>query len=243
MPLPVSGASHLGRLLSSRLWRELRVALCRAVGFRLVSDGLALAPLNPALPPQLRHCGALGSGRPLPRHPGAEHPCHPAQAAPDGVRRPARRHRGRALVGTCGHIEVILHDDDSVEATDNGRRLPRGHQTPHRPVRRRHRLHQTPRRRIGGGSYAASGGLHGVGGSVVNALSARLDIEVYRHGRTHAISFRRGTPGTYYTCPGPDAACTPARSLRQTTNPQVADRRPRASPGRPPDSSRTPSSP
>ncbi|NEB72396.1 DNA topoisomerase IV subunit B, partial [Streptomyces fulvissimus] len=51
--------------------------------------------------------------------------------------------------------------------------------------------------KFGGGSYAASGGLHGVGASVVNALSARLDIEVDRDGGTHAISFRRGVPGAF----------------------------------------------
>ncbi|MGZ4632447.1 MAG: DNA gyrase/topoisomerase IV subunit B, partial [Actinomycetes bacterium] len=51
--------------------------------------------------------------------------------------------------------------------------------------------------KFGGGSYAASGGLHGVGASVVNALSARLDVEVDRSAKTHAISFRRGVPGTF----------------------------------------------
>ena len=49
--------------------------------------------------------------------------------------------------------------------------------------------------KFGGGSYAATGGLHGVGASVVNALSARLDVEVDRDGKTHAMSFRRGVPG------------------------------------------------
>jgi DNA gyrase subunit B len=51
--------------------------------------------------------------------------------------------------------------------------------------------------KFGGGSYAATGGLHGVGASVVNALSARLDVEVDRGGKTHAMSFRRGVPGTF----------------------------------------------
>ena len=49
--------------------------------------------------------------------------------------------------------------------------------------------------KFGGGSYAASGGLHGVGACVVNALSARLDVEVDRGGKTYAMSFRRGEPG------------------------------------------------
>ncbi|MBX6768060.1 MAG: DNA topoisomerase IV subunit B, partial [Actinomadura rubrobrunea] len=51
--------------------------------------------------------------------------------------------------------------------------------------------------KFGGVSYTASGGLHGVGASVVNALSARLDVEVDREGHTHAISFRRGLPGEF----------------------------------------------
>jgi DNA gyrase subunit B len=51
--------------------------------------------------------------------------------------------------------------------------------------------------KFGGSSYAATGGLHGVGASVVNALSARLDVEVDRGAKTHAISFRRGVPGEF----------------------------------------------
>ena len=50
--------------------------------------------------------------------------------------------------------------------------------------------------KFGGGSYAASGGLHGVGASVVNALSERLDVEVDRGGKTWAMSFHRGEPGS-----------------------------------------------
>jgi DNA gyrase subunit B len=68
--------------------------------------------------------------------------------------------------------------------------------------------------KFGGGSYAASGGLHGVGASVVNALAARLDVEVDRGGHTHAISFRRGTPGSFAAL-GPDAAFEPGSGLRK----------------------------
>ncbi|MEU5023641.1 DNA gyrase/topoisomerase IV subunit B [Streptomyces milbemycinicus] len=121
-----------------------------------------------------------------------------------------------ALAGACDHIEVVLHDDGSVEVTDNGRGIPVDNEprTGLSGVEIAYtKLHAGGK--FGGGSYAASGGLHGVGASVVNALSARLDIEVDRHGRTHAISFRRGTPGTY-TGPGPDAPFTPAQGLRRT---------------------------
>ncbi|MFF4018749.1 type IIA DNA topoisomerase subunit B [Streptomyces sp. NPDC001843] len=122
-----------------------------------------------------------------------------------------------ALAGACDHIEVILHDDGSVEVTDNGRGIPVDTEprTGLSGVEIAYtKLHAGGK--FGGGSYTASGGLHGVGASVVNALSARLDIEVDRHGRTHTISFRRGTPGTY-TGPGPDAPFTPAQGLHRST--------------------------
>ena len=51
--------------------------------------------------------------------------------------------------------------------------------------------------KFGGGGYKVSGGLHGVGASVVNALAARLDVEVDRAGKTYGMSFRRGEPGTF----------------------------------------------
>ena len=68
--------------------------------------------------------------------------------------------------------------------------------------------------KFGAGSYNATGGLHGVGASVVNALSARLDVEVDRGGTTHAMSFRRGVPGVF-AGDGPDAPFTPGNRLRK----------------------------
>ncbi|MGW1588443.1 DNA gyrase/topoisomerase IV subunit B [Streptomyces sp. NPDC002386] len=103
-----------------------------------------------------------------------------------------------ALGGYCDHIEVILHDDASVEVRDNGRGIPVDVE-PKTGLSGVEvvmtKLHAGGK--FGGGSYAASGGLHGVGASVVNALSARLDVEVDRSGNTHAISFRRGVPGAF----------------------------------------------
>ncbi|OIK23347.1 DNA gyrase/topoisomerase IV subunit B [Streptomyces malaysiense] len=103
-----------------------------------------------------------------------------------------------ALGGYCDHIEVILHDDASVEVRDNGRGIPVDVE-PKTGLSGVEvvmtKLHAGGK--FGGGSYAASGGLHGVGASVVNALSARLDVEVDRDGVTHAISFRRGVPGAF----------------------------------------------
>ncbi|HMG28884.1 MAG TPA: DNA topoisomerase IV subunit B [Jiangellaceae bacterium] len=114
-----------------------------------------------------------------------------------------------ALAGHCSTIEVTLHADGSVEVRDDGRGIPVD-------VHQRSglsgvevvftKLHAGGK--FGGGSYAASGGLHGVGASVVNALSARLDVEVDRDGRTHAMSFRRGEPGVFDAA-GPDAAFAP----------------------------------
>ena len=103
-----------------------------------------------------------------------------------------------ALGGHCDHIEVILHHDGSVEVRDNGRGMPvdiepRTGLTGVEVVFTK--LHAGGK--FGGGSYTASGGLHGVGASVVNALSSRLDVEVDRGGKTYAMSFRRGEPGSF----------------------------------------------
>ncbi|WP_231515534.1 DNA gyrase/topoisomerase IV subunit B [Herbidospora cretacea] len=103
-----------------------------------------------------------------------------------------------ALAGYCSLIEVELHPDGSIEVRDDGRGIPvdiepksglAGVELVYT------KLHAGGK--FGGGSYGASGGLHGVGASVVNALSSRLDVEVDRDGRVHEISFRRGVPGIF----------------------------------------------
>ena len=103
-----------------------------------------------------------------------------------------------ALGGHCKNILVVLHADGSVEVTDDGRGIPvdaekktglSGVEVVFT------KLHAGGK--FGGGSYVATGGLHGVGASVVNALSARLDVEVDKDGATWAMSFRRGTPGEF----------------------------------------------
>ncbi|GAA2732973.1 DNA topoisomerase IV subunit B [Streptomyces nogalater] len=121
-----------------------------------------------------------------------------------------------ALAGVCDRIEVILHDDGSVEVRDNGRGIPvdvepRTGLSGVEVVMTK--LHAGGK--FGGGSYAASGGLHGVGASVVNALSARLDVEVDRGGHTHAISFRRGVPGAF-AADGAEARFEAKSGLRKT---------------------------
>ncbi|MET9555852.1 DNA topoisomerase IV subunit B [Streptomyces sp. NPDC006645] len=118
-----------------------------------------------------------------------------------------------ALGGYCDRIEVILHEDGSVEVKDNGRGIPVDIE-PKTGLSGVEvvltKLHAGGK--FGGGAYAASGGLHGVGASVVNALSARLDVEVDLHSATHTISFRRGVPGMF-TESGPDAPFDPANGL------------------------------
>ena len=111
-----------------------------------------------------------------------------------------------AIAGHCSRISVTLHSDGSVEVSDNGRGIPvdvepKTKLTGVEVVMTK--LHAGGK--FGGGSYTASGGLHGVGASVVNALSARLDVEVDRSAKIHTMSFRRGVPG-YFDGEGPDGA-------------------------------------
>lgn len=103
-----------------------------------------------------------------------------------------------ALGGFGTRIDVVLHADGSVEVRDQARGIPvdiepRTGLTGVEVVFTK--LHAGGK--FGGGSYAASGGLHGVGASVVNALSERLDVEVDRGGKTWAMSFHRGEPGVF----------------------------------------------
>ncbi|SEG05715.1 DNA topoisomerase IV subunit B [Actinacidiphila yanglinensis] len=121
-----------------------------------------------------------------------------------------------ALAGHGDRIEVVLRSDSSIEVRDNGRGIPVDVE-PKTGLSGVEvvmtKLHAGGK--FGGGSYAASGGLHGVGASVVNALSARLDVEVDRGGHTHSISFRRGVPGVFAES-GPDAAFEPASGVNRT---------------------------
>ena len=103
-----------------------------------------------------------------------------------------------ALAGHGSRIEVVLHGDGSVEVRDRARGIPVDIE-PRTGLSGVEvvftKLHAGGK--FGGGSYAASGGLHGVGASVVNALSERLDVEVDRGGKTWAMSFHRGEPGLF----------------------------------------------
>jgi DNA gyrase subunit B len=120
-----------------------------------------------------------------------------------------------ALAGHGTRIEVILHDDHSAEVRDNGRGIPVDVE-PKTGLNGVElvmtRLHAGGK--FGGGSYTASGGLHGVGASVVNALGSRLDVQVDREGAEWAMSFRRGVPGEFGG-PGPDTPFRKAGGLHR----------------------------
>ena len=126
-----------------------------------------------------------------------------------------------ALAGACDHIIVTLHDDGSVEVADNGRGIPvdvepKTKLTGVEVVLTK--LHAGAK--FGNSSYGASGGLHGVGSSVVNALSSRLDVEVDRDGKTHYMAFHQGHPGVYSDAdpkhPSPDSPFKKTRKNRPT---------------------------
>jgi DNA gyrase subunit B len=120
-----------------------------------------------------------------------------------------------ALNASCTKIEIILHPDQSAEVRDNGRGIPVDIE-PKSGLNGVElvmtRLHAGGK--FGGSSYTASGGLHGVGASVVNALSGRLDVRVDREGFEWLGSFRRGVPGEF-AGDGPDAKFTRSSGLRK----------------------------
>ena len=119
-----------------------------------------------------------------------------------------------ALAGHCKKIEINLEADGSVEVHDDGRGIPVDKEpktglTGVEVVMTK--LHAGGK--FGGGSYAASGGLHGVGASVVNALASRLDVEVDRDSKIYWMSFKRGHAGIFEG-DGPNASFTEKSGLR-----------------------------
>ena len=99
-----------------------------------------------------------------------------------------------AMAGFCDRIDVVLRADGGCEVRDNGRGIPVAPH-PHDPTKSSAELVLTVLHaggKFGGSGYKVSGGLHGVGVSVVNALSSRLELEIDRDGKRHAMSFEKG---------------------------------------------------
>ena len=120
-----------------------------------------------------------------------------------------------ALAGYGRRITVTLEKAGSILVTDEGRGIPVDVE-PHTGLSGLEvvytKLHAGGK--FGGGAYNVSGGLHGVGASVVNAVSVRLDVEVDRKSTVWGMSFRRGVPGVFEG-EGPDAPFTPGSGVRK----------------------------
>jgi DNA gyrase subunit B len=100
-----------------------------------------------------------------------------------------------AAAGHATLVVVTLHKDGSVEVSDNGRGIPIGRKDGARTALEIVFTELHAGGKFGGGAYSSSGGLHGVGASVVNALSAKLVAEVDREGATHRLTFVHRAPG------------------------------------------------
>ncbi len=126
-----------------------------------------------------------------------------------------------AMAGRCDRIDVVLYPDGSVSVQDNGRGVPSGfNQEENRPTLEVVFMILHAGGKFGGGGYKISGGLHGVGASVVNALSSYMEVENCHEGKLYTLGMERGEITKPFTCVG-DAGDRQGLYVRFAPDPEV----------------------